>query len=463
MHDFLVSVAAFIVLIGLMILVHEFGHFLVAKLCGVCVERFSIGFPPRLIGIKIGETDYCISATPLGGYVKMTGENLPGENLSIEGADDEMIEALKAVPGALTSHPRWQRILIAAAGPVANFILALVLMVIYYGWINEVPSVQVKATTVDWVVPNSAAAAAGIQAGDVITRFGSVHDPSWDMITAQAIINPGQSIPVDVEREGKSLDLSMRIPESAKSSDFDISDAGLLPEFVPGPIAVAQVEPGTPAARAGFRPGDAVLSVDGHPLHYIVSLQAFMQQNQAKPVSVVLERDGKALPPIQIDPAHMQGAWVLGFDSKGLAMRDNPLGLGRGTAHATRFCADNSFLILEVVERLFTRRVSVSQLSGPIGIAQMAGQAAQMRGWYPKFSLAAEISLNLGILNLFPFPILDGGMIMLLLIESLLRHDISLNIKERVYQVAFVVLVVFFAFIIVNDVTKLSIFGHGRP
>ena len=220
MHDFLVSTVAFIVLIGLMVLVHEFGHFLVAKLCGVRVERFSIGFPPRLFGFKIGDTDYCISATPLGGYVKMTGENMPGENMQMEGADQDPIEAQKEDPGALTSHPRWQRILIAMAGPVANFVLALVLMFVYFGWINEVPVVQVKSTTLDWVVPGTAAAQAGMQPGDVIERFASIKNPSWNQVYVQIKINANEQVPVVVDRDNKTVDLSLQVPASAKSDRF---------------------------------------------------------------------------------------------------------------------------------------------------------------------------------------------------------------------------------------------------
>jgi regulator of sigma E protease len=134
--------------------------------------------------------------------------------------------------------------------------------------------------------------------------------------------------------------------------------------------------------------------------------------------------------------------------------------LNKAWTKSTAFCADNSFLIVEVLQRIFTHRVSVSQLSGPVGIARMAGEAAEMKGWFPKFGLAAEISLNLGILNLLPFPILDGGMILFLLIEGVMRRDIGINIKERIYQAAFVVLLAFFAFVIFNDVTKLPIFTH---
>ena len=164
-----------------------------------------------------------------------------------------------------------------------------------------------------------------------------------------------------------------------------------------------------------------------------------------------------------VHPAMMDSAWRLGFQQVEPPGHPDPLPFSAAITKSTAFCADNSFLIVEVLERLFTHKVSVSQLSGPVGIARMAGEAAEMKGWYPKFGLAGEISLNLGILNLLPLPILDGGMILLLLIESLLGHDISVNVKERIYQAAFVVLMAFFAFIIFNDVTKLPIFTHLKP
>src|SRR5580658_8981539 len=172
MYDFFVAVVAFVVLVGLMVVVHEFGHFAVAKLCGVRVEAFSFGFGPRLFGYKHGDTDYKVCLLPLGGYVKMTGE-APEQNLEAPG---NHTAELANDPGAFTSHPRWQRMLIGLAGPISNFILAFVLMAFYYGWINEVPSVEVNSTTVEWVTPNSAAAQAGFQAGDVIRHFDNADD-----------------------------------------------------------------------------------------------------------------------------------------------------------------------------------------------------------------------------------------------------------------------------------------------
>ncbi len=443
-----------------MVVVHEFGHFAVAKLCRVRVEAFSFGFGPRLFGVKYGETDYKICLLPFGGYVKMTGET-PDQ---ISGAADETVKVeAVADPGSFLNHPRWQRILIGLAGPSANFILAFVLMIFYYGWINEVPSVQVKTTTVEWVTPGSAAALAGVQPGDVISSFENAKNPDWEKIYERSKLNAGQPVPITVQRNGNLLNLTLTVPASAKNDNFDFSDAGLEPQYLPGPIGVQEVMPGSPAEKAGLRAGDAIDLIDGRPFHSVTTLLAYMQTQQGKPMTLTVLRNGA---PVQMvaNPAKLDaGGYKLGFATVPTPFRDNPLPLGQAATKATTFCADNSFLIVEVMQRIFTHRIAVSQLAGPVGIARMAGDAAEMKGWLPKFGLAGEISLNLGILNLMPFPILDGGLIVLLLIESLIHRDISINVKERIYQAAFVMLVAFFVFIIFNDVTKLPIFTHLKP
>src|SRR5208337_628003 len=198
MHEFLVSVVAFIVLVGVMVVVHEFGHFVVAKLCRVRVEACSFGFGPRLFGYKYGDTDYKVCLLPLGGFVKMAGENFA--ELS-DAAKGTATVAPPDDPGALTAHPRWQRMLIGAAGPVANFVLAFVLMVFYFNFINEVPSVH--PIVVEWVTGGSPAAQAGIEPGDIIRHFAAVDNPSWTQIEISAIQDANQTVPIAVERKGK--------------------------------------------------------------------------------------------------------------------------------------------------------------------------------------------------------------------------------------------------------------------
>jgi regulator of sigma E protease len=452
MHQFLVSAAAFIVLVGVMVVVHEFGHFVVAKLFRVRVEAFSFGFGPRLFGFKYGDTDYKVCLLPLGGFVKMTGEN-PGEEGAENAAND---------PRAFTSHPRWQRMLIGLAGPVANFALTMVLMVFYFGFINEVPSVSVKTTTVEWITPGSAADVAGMKTGDLIVRFDGVNHPDWETVYDHCRLNANQMVALTVQRGGQTLQMSLRVPATAKTDAFDFSDAGISPQYLPGPIAVAQVQPGTPAAKAGLQAGDAISSVDGHAFHTVGTLLAYMQWDQGKPLELDVLRNGATLE-LTATPEKMDTRYLLGFMTVPIPIRDEPLSLPSAWSKSTAFVENNSLMVVEVLDRLFTQRLSVKQLMGPVGIAQAAGEAAEMDGWYPKFMLAGEISLQLGMLNLLPFPILDGGMILLLLIESVMRHDISLAIKERIYQAAFVVLMAFFVFVLFNDVSKLGLFTHGKP
>ena len=452
--DLLITVVAFIVLIAVMVIVHEFGHFAVAKLCRVRVEAFSFGFGPRLFGYKYGDTDYKVCALPLGGYVKMSGENFA--ELSDAAAGTATVAPVSD-PGALTAHPRWQQMLIGAAGPVANFILAFVLMVVYFNFVNEVPAVEIKDTVIEWVVPGSPAAQAGLQPGDIIRRFADAANPDWEAVFSQLSLNPNQTLPLTVERQGAIVPLSLHIPAALQGDDV----AGMLPQYTSGPIGVVEVQPDTPAAQAGLLAGDGIQSVDGHPFHTVTALLAYMQDGQGKPISLVVVRNGIALAPIITRPIKLDSEWRLGFRPQPPSYRSEPLPLKSAAIRSKDFCVDNSMLLVEVFQRIFTHKIAASSaLAGPLGIARAAGDAAESKGWDYKFKLASEISINLGIINLLPFPILDGGMILFLLIESVIRREINMAVKERIYQVAFFLIVALFAFLIFNDFAKLPIFAH---
>ena len=212
--------------------------------------------------------------------------------------------------------------------------------------------------------------------------------------------------------------------------------------------------------------GDKIVSVDGHAFHTVFPLVDYMQTGKGKPVTLTIDRKGVTLPSIVVHPYVQEGGWRLGFlpDLPAeVPVRTEPMKFSSAVAESRDFCAEGSLLIVNVLKKVLTHQVSVKQLSGPVGIAVAAGQAVKERYWLAKFDLAAGISLNLGILNLLPFPILDGGLILLLMIESIMRRDISMIVKERIYQAAFVVLVAFFAFIMFNDFSKLQIFSHLKP
>jgi regulator of sigma E protease len=382
----------------------------------------------------------------------MTGEN-PGEEPIV---DD---------PGAFMAHPRWQRMLIGVAGPFFNFVLAFVLMVWYFGWINEVP--DIKTTRIEWVSPGSVADQAGLKTDDIIRSFNNVANP--DVAAFDDLINDddNQTVPVTVERSGKLVDTSLHIPADSKTSDTDLSQAGIFVQVEHSPIGIERISANSPAEHAGLRPGDSIVAVDGHAFHTVVPLLDYMQTGQGKPITLTVARKGVTLPPIVVYPYAQDSKYRLGFVSAtpdDLPIRYKPMTFSKAVASSRDFCARNSVMIVSVLRKLFTHQESVTNLSGPVGIAVAAGDAAKTKDWGSKFGLAASISLNLGILNLLPFPILDGGLILLLLIESTIRRDISMIVKERIYQAAFVVLVALFAFITFNDVvTKLSIFSHLKP
>jgi regulator of sigma E protease len=459
MHDFLVSAVAFIVLVGLMVVVHEFGHFLVAKLCGVRVEAFSVGFGPRLFGVRYGDTDYKVCLLPLGGFVKMTGETPDGIQT---GSAPENVADYD--PGSFMNHPRWQRMLIGVAGPVFNFILAFVLMLIYFNFIHEVP--DIRTVKIEWVTPGSAADQAGLKPGDVLTRFDNTANPDFQKLHDIAGDHKNQTVPLSIERDGSTVQTSIHLPGNIDPVHYDLSKAGLFVQYGNGPIQIEQISNDSPAQHAGLQSGDKILSADGHPFHTVMPLVDYMQVSKGKPMTLSIERKGAKLPPLTVQPYQQDGAWRLGFQGsfpEDVAVRPEPMNFSDAVAESRDFCADSSLLIVNVLKKLVTHKVSVKQLSGPVGIAVAAGQAVKEPDWSAKCGLAASISLNLGILNLLPFPILDGGLILLLAVESIMRRDINMIVKERIYQAAFVVLVVFTAFIMFNDVSKLQMFKHLKP
>ncbi|HLJ78154.1 MAG TPA: RIP metalloprotease RseP [Acidobacteriaceae bacterium] len=453
-----ISIVSFFIVLSVMVLVHELGHFLVAKACGVRVETFSLGFPPRIFGFKYGETDYCIGALPFGGYVKMSGET-PGQEMTGD-------------PREFNSHPRWQRMLIVLAGPVANFVLAFVLMAGFYMMHNEVPVYENAPAVLDVVPPTSAAGQAGLQAGDRVIRFDNVKNPTWERVIERSAIDANSTASITVERsvngQEKQFSTELFLADPSKGTDFEIENIGLLPKQQDGPVMVEDVVPGDPAAKAGIKPGDGIVSVNGQTVHGVQSIIAILDETGSKPVALVVQRGAKtfsaSVQPIWADFSGEQPGYRLGFSAAPPPFHVEQSPLPKAVKQSVSYNLRNSGYILDILGRLFSRHGAVmQQLSGPIGIARATGEAAEAHGWEPLVGLTALISLNLGIMNLLPIPILDGGTILFLLIEGALRRELKQEFKERVYQVAFVMLILFFAFVMVNDVSKLNLFSKLKP
>ena len=451
-------VAEFAVVLGIMVLVHEFGHFAVAKACGVRVEAFALGFGTRLFGYVHNGTDYRVNLLPLGGYVKMAGETVGNEPTSSP-------EQAALDPGDFNAHPRWQRVLVALAGPVANFILAFLLLFVMGHYHHEVDQYLNGAAVLDYVPAGTPAAKAGMSAGDSILQFDGKKDPSWLAVEEGAALHMGATLPITFTRNGAPVTAPLVIDTGDRSGDFapgSMAHIGLLPRQQAQPITVQAVEADTPAAQAGLQPGDQIERIDALQPHSVQTLLAYLQDRNGAPALLQVLRHGQQMA-VPITPKKLAGnagapEYRLGFRPQPTPVDIVQLPWRQAFKQSAKDNAEDSTLILRVLKGMFTRQVAVKSVSGPVGMATMIDDAAH-NGYWTLVRLMSSISINLGIMNLMPFPVLDGGMILFLVIEAVMRRDVNQVIKERVYQVAFVCIILFMAMVIFNDITKL----HLRP
>jgi regulator of sigma E protease len=437
MSGFFTAVVAVAVVLGFMILIHELGHYAAAKWLGVRVEVFSIGFGKRLFGFRRGETDYRVSAIPLGGYVKMSGDN--------------PMEERTGDPAEFLSHPRWHRFLIAIAGPAMNILLAIGLLTVVYMVHYEYPIFLDKPAILAGVRHDSAAVKAGLQAGDRIIRIDGVENPTWEQVYFKVMLSPNQPLNVAIQRGEQTFEKTI-VPKAVTASQ--VGSAGW---YANESVIVGDMEPDMPAAKAGIKEGDKVLAMDGQPVPSIDAMIESLQETKDKPIDLTVLRDGQQLnirvTPVLARTETNEKRYRIGFLNTP-EMKVGSLPFVQAFERSLDENKKGSVLILQLVQKLVQRKVSIRTISGPIGIAQDAGEAATQKGWTPLLALTAAISLNLGIINLLPIPIMDGGVILLLFVEGLMRRDISLRIKERIYQAAFVFLVLFAVMVIYSDIAK---------
>jgi regulator of sigma E protease len=430
----LLTLVAFVFMLGVLIFVHEFGHYMMAKRLGIRVLTFSLGFGPRIVGFRRGDTEYCISAIPLGGYVKMAGET-PEDTLS--GAPDEFL-----------SKGKWERFQVLIMGPVMNVVLAVVLTAAVFTFGADVPAFQDDPPVVGAVVAGAPAEKAGIRPGDRILTIAGQAVHTWDNVFVQVGARPSQTIAITVLRDGQTVSLSAR---STSETKFNVGDIGVMPNVHPH---VADVTPNSPAERAGFKRGDLVLSVDGDTMVYQRQLVAAIVKHPNTPITVAVLRDGQRVD-LRPTPASNGRIGILTGDAV-KTIKPGPLG-------AVRLSVEKNYefggLIYQTVIGLLTRETSTSQLMGPVAIAQLSGQSAEA-GWRTYLLLMAMISLNLGLLNLLPIPVLDGGHIFIMAIEGLARRDFSMKVKEKMLVAGFVVLMMLMVTVIYNDLTRVSWVEH---
>ncbi len=422
-----------LVLIGVMILIHELGHYLVARWFDVRVESFSFGFGPRLFGFKRGETDFRVSAIPFGGYVKMAGEQ-PGD--------------VTEDPRSFSAKPRWQRLLIAFAGPFMNIVLAVALLAGLFLYKYPKPLQSDLTAVIGHVIADSPAAKAGLREADRIVELDGAANPSWEDITIKELSSANRPMMVVVERNGRRIETTVT-PTLAER--VGVGYAGWAQQ---AEIQVAEISPGMAAEKAGLRQGDLLLSADKTPIRSRYKLQEIIRASGGKPVDVDVLRDGERMTfTVQPEFSQAENRWMIGVAPDHRIVYVS-LSLPEALRESVRQNLRGATLIYEFLRGIVAQRMSAKSIDGPIRIAQLSGDAAR-QGAYSYINLMAAVSLNLAIVNLLPIPILDGGVILMLLFEMLIRRDLSMQVKETVFKFGFVFLLMVMAFVIYNDITKM--------
>jgi regulator of sigma E protease len=451
------SVFYFFALLGVMVFIHELGHFVVAKLCGVRVEAFALGFGKRLFGYRAKSgTDYRVNMLPLGGYVKMTGEiEMAGVVLT------EEKDRNSADNGDFNAKPRWQRALIALAGPIANFVLAFVAFTCVAMFHHDVPEGLQGPAVVDYVSANSEAAKAGMQPGDTIVHFDTVENPTWEDVLPHSVLHLNRKVALGFTHNGQRTDTQILVTSPDGPENFSPSDIGFAPRIQSQPVGVLALLEDGPAIKAGLKAGDKIVAIDNLPLRSVESFLAYLKDQNGKAVVLTVQRGAEQLKlplqPTEGEVAPGRRQFRIGFRPAAPVSRVVHLPLGTAMADAWQDTKRTSLLIVDVIHGMFTREVSVRSVSGPVGIYQVVDDASHS-GFWPVVTVGASISINLGIFNLLPFPLLDGGMILFLLIEGVIRRDVDQQWKERIYQAAFILILIFAVFIIGNDVSKMHLF-----
>ena len=428
------SLLAFLFVLGVLIFVHELGHFVVARRLGVRVLTFSLGFGPKILRITRGDTEYCVSAIPLGGYVRMAGESM-GDSRT--GAGDEFM-----------SKTKWERFLILVAGPAMNLILAVIVMwgVLFQG--AEVPAYEEEPPVVGRVVDDSPAARAGIRAGERIVSVAGRAVETWDELFVAVMPRAEREIPVvvrDVAGRERTLDM---VPEAR--TQFEMGDLGIGPTMRP---QIINVTPGGPAEHAGVEVGDVIVAIDGEEIAGN-ELVDRIGASAGTSLALTVRRDGQ-LTDLRVAPEQQGDRALIGVGFSPYELRVMEPDFLEAFAMSLERNYEWSGLIFQTLVGLVTAETSPRQLVGPVGIAQLSGGAAQV-GWVALFSLMAMISLNLGILNLLPIPILDGGHIFIMAMEGVSRRDFSIRVKERMLMAGFVVLMMLMVTVIYNDLTRIE-------
>jgi regulator of sigma E protease len=427
------TIIAFLFVLGVLIFVHELGHFLAARRLGIRVITFSLGFGPKILKFTRGDTEYCVSIIPLGGYVKMAGEN-PDDPRS--GDPDEFL-----------SRTKWERFQVLIMGPVMNLALAVIVMAFVLAQGAELEAYRDQAPVVGLVQAGSPAEKAGIMRGDRLLAVGDDEVQTWDDLFMHVGMRPNREVRLRLQRNGETQSVTVQTTAQGK---YEVGSIGVLPDVNP---LIKAVNPGEVADKAGLKANDAVISVNGQRLVFKEHLGDAIAKNAGKPVDMLIRRNGEELH-VTVVPEQRGDKGMIG-----VTLGDATKTFKPGPIEATKLSLqrnwESSGLIFRTLGGLFTGETSVRQLQGPVGIAQLSGEAART-DYLSVLSLMAVLSLNLGLINLMPVPVLDGGHITIMALEGLARRDFSMQVKEKMLLAGFVVLMMLMVTVIYNDLTRVS-------
>lgn len=441
--DAMTTLISFLVILGILVFIHELGHFIAAKLSGVGVLKFSLGFGPKIVGIKRGETEYLISALPLGGYVKMVGDSKEEE---VKPEESEK---------SFANKPIAKKAAIVAAGPVMNLVLAFVLLPLIYLIGIQIPAYLDKEPIVGYVVKGENADKAGLKKGDIILSIDEKPIKNWEELNTVIISNPNISLKLKIKSDGALKDIIF-VPEADARTGGGI--AGFLPSMSP---AIGGLNKGFPAERGGLKIGDIILAVNGVQIDHWIELQQAIQNKKAEEKLMLIKRGNETFT-VSVKPELNEDTktYVIGISplQEMITRRYGPVG---AVIEGTKKMGELTIMTFVIIKKLFFGEISIKTLGGPLMIAQVAGQAAES-GFTALLSLTVFLSIQLGILNLLPIPVLDGGFFIFFGIEALRGKPLSERVMTIVQNIGIGLLVLLMVFVTYNDVMRLDVIGFLR-
>jgi len=429
------TIAAFIIVFGVLVFAHEFGHFFTAKLVGIKVTVFSFGYGKRLFGVKKGDTDYRVSLIPMGGYVKFAGEEAMVEGLS---------KPQELKPGDFLSAKRWQRFLVILMGPVMNIVLAVAVM----SFINmagvSVPVYQDQAPVIGWIEPGSPAEEAGLKPDDKILKINNKETDTWQDVDLAVGSKPEKTINISFLRGSEVLDVALKTESRTR---YNMGYAGFFGKVL---TQVQMVAPGSPAEKEGLKPGDVILAIEQEPVFYY-QFTDVIEKNAGKELTFLIRRNGEEKQ-LNITPVAEGGRGKIGVRLT-LESSIEQYGFFASISESFRYNIELMSMVFNFLKELVTGETPASQVGGPIEIANISYMALR-GGFLSLLGWIAFISLQLGIINLFPIPVLDGGQILVLVLEGIFRREFSPKVKQIIMQIGFAMFIVIIVFVILNDVVK---------